>query len=354
VWHSGSPAQPGDLLRTLADEVAKPIESYRALPAWRVRCLQALSNAPAGLSLWTTRFEAASQELSLPDPALAESWDVWQFEEAVREAAAVLVAAAVALDEQYARFHPVTPATLRSTIADTLAVHVKAYDLAEVCIGLGLDPCREGENPFSSKRAYVQSRLLRKMGDDLARIAQAVVDEYGDAELTEMLTRWSAERGLAASPGAVAAGEGLAHLADWDSVRRSWQASLDRVTSDPEGAITQARTMLESVCKHICDERGITYEAAWDLGKLYKTTATAMAIAPDQHSEQVIKQILSGVTTVVGGLAALRNSMSDAHGRGKRAYKAAPRHAKLAVNAAFAAAGFLIDTHVEKAVPKDA
>jgi Abortive infection C-terminus len=76
--------------------------------------------------------------------------------------------------------------------------------------------------------------------------------------------------------------------------------------------------MLESVYKHICDERGMTYESGWDLNRLYKAAASAMSIAPDQHSEQVIKQILSGVTSVVGDLADLRNSMSDAHGRGKR------------------------------------
>lgn len=70
--------------------------------------------------------------------------------------------------------------------------------------------------------------------------------------------------------------------------------------------------------------------------------------SPDQHSEQIIKQILSGAATLVGGLAAMRNALSDAHGRGKRSVGPAPRHAKLAVNAGFAIAGFLIDTHVEK------
>jgi hypothetical protein len=73
-----------------------------------------------------------------------------------------------------------------------------------------------------------------------------------------------------------------------------------------------------------------------------------MEIAPDQHTEQIINEILSGVTTVVGGPAAMRNSLSDSHGRGKASVRPAPRHAKLAVNAGFAVAGFLIDTHVEK------
>lgn len=129
---------------------------------------------------------------------------------------------------------------------------------------------------------------------------------------------------------------------------------MAKVVSDPEGAITATRTTLESVCKHICDERNAPYDDGWDLSKLYKAAASAMDIAPDQHSEQIIKQILSGVTTVVGGIAAMRNSLSDAHGRGKRSVRPAPRHAKLAVNAGFAVAGFMIDTHVEKVRPVQA
>lgn len=150
------------------------------------------------------------------------------------------------------------------------------------------------------------------------------------------------------SPGAAAAAESLAELGDWTAVSRSWNAALTKVTSDPEGAITATRTTLESICKHICDERGVSYEDAWDLSRLYKATAAAMEVAPDQHSEQIIKQILSGAITVVGGLAGMRNALSDAHGRGKRSTGPAARHAKLAVNAGFAIAGFLIDTHVEK------
>jgi len=150
------------------------------------------------------------------------------------------------------------------------------------------------------------------------------------------------------TPGASVAGEGLAKLDDWQAVSKSWSAALNKVTTDPDGAITATRTTLESICKHICDERSVAYEDAWDLSKLYKAAASSMEVSPDQHSEQIIKQILSGAATVVGGLAGMRNALSDAHGRGKGSVGPAPRHAKLAVNAGFAIAGFLIDTHIEK------
>lgn len=81
------------------------------------------------------------------------------------------------------------------------------------------------------------------------------------------------------SPGAAAARERLAGLADWAAVQRNWDAALAKVASDPEGAITAARTTLESVCKHICDDRSVAYEAGWDLGKLHKAAASALEVS---------------------------------------------------------------------------
>jgi hypothetical protein len=48
----------------------------------------------------------------------------------------------------------------------------------------------------------------------------------------------------------------------------------------------------------------------------------------------------------------MRNSFSDAHGRGERPVRLAPRHAKLAADAGFAVADFPLDTHFEKVKPK--
>ncbi len=47
---------------------------------------------------------------------------------------------------------------------------------------------------------------------------------------------------------------------DAANVQAAWSKALDRRSSDPEGAITMARTLLESVCKHILDESAVPYE----------------------------------------------------------------------------------------------
>ena len=128
------------------------------------------------------------------------------------------------------------------------------------------------------------------------------------------------------------------------NVQAAWSKALDRRASDPEGAITMARTLLESVCKHILDEANSPYEDTPDINKLYRLTAEKLKIAPSQHTEQVFKQILGGCTSVVEGLGALRNRLSDSHGKSKAGVKPAPRHAELAVNLAGALAIYLLAT----------
>lgn len=131
---------------------------------------------------------------------------------------------------------------------------------------------------------------------------------------------------------------------DADYVREVWQRALERRAEDPEAAITAARTLLESACKHILDDLDVEYDDKFDLPKLYSLTAKHLNLAPSQHTEQVFRQVLGGCQAVVEGLAYVRNRLSDAHGKGRRPVKPAPRHAELAVNLAGTTATFLIQT----------
>ncbi len=131
---------------------------------------------------------------------------------------------------------------------------------------------------------------------------------------------------------------------DAEHVHQVWLKALARRAEDPEAAITSARTLLESVCKHILDETGTAYEDNADLPKLYHLTSIQLNLAPDQHSEQIFKQILGSCQSIVGGLGAVRNRYGDAHGQGSSPTKPSPRHAELAVNLAGAMSTFLVAT----------
>jgi hypothetical protein len=127
-------------------------------------------------------------------------------------------------------------------------------------------------------------------------------------------------------------------------VQEAWHKALERRANDAEGAITAARTLLESVCKHVLDSTGEPYDDSAELPKLYALTAKQLNLSPSQHTEQLFKQILGGCQTVVEGLGAMRNRHSDAHGKGVTGTKPAPRHAELAVNLSGAMATFLLQT----------
>jgi hypothetical protein len=135
------------------------------------------------------------------------------------------------------------------------------------------------------------------------------------------------------------------HEFDEAGINAAWEKALERKFSDPEGAITLSRTILESVCKHILDEKGIEYDAnRIELSDLYKKTAEELNLSPSQHTEKIFKQILGGCSGIINGLGALRNRLGDAHGKGKMPVKPAPRHAELAVNLSGTMALFLIET----------
>lgn len=119
--------------------------------------------------------------------------------------------------------------------------------------------------------------------------------------------------------------------------------TLARVEEDPDGAITSARSLLESVCKQILEKRFV-HCANDDLPKLHGKVAKELNLAPSAHSEEAVKRILGGCFSVIEGLGALRNSLGDAHGRGLNSVKPDVRHARLAVNFSTAAASYLLET----------
>jgi hypothetical protein len=131
---------------------------------------------------------------------------------------------------------------------------------------------------------------------------------------------------------------------DTEGVHAVWQKALERRHADPDGAITSARTLLETVCKRVLDETGTAYSDRDDLPALYRAVSMQLQIAPSQHTQDTFKRILGGATSVVEGLGSLRNKIGDAHGQGKRPIRPTARHAQLAVNLAGAMATFIVET----------
>lgn len=121
------------------------------------------------------------------------------------------------------------------------------------------------------------------------------------------------------------------------------RAKLD--AEDYEGAITNARTLLERVLVWLEGElsEGPCASYNGDLPRLYKRVNKLLNLEPDRKDlSDNLKQILRGCVSQVDGLASLRNKMSDAH-----AVQYAPRehHARLAINASYTLVDFLFGTY---------
>lgn len=118
--------------------------------------------------------------------------------------------------------------------------------------------------------------------------------------------------------------------------------------NDLDGAITNARSLLEAVMEHII--KGLGHEIPkydGNLLKLYKSLKEHLNLDPNKDMDDLFKQIASGLISCITGVAGISNKTSDRH---CRKYKPLPHHAGLAVNSAFTICKFLLGVFENKKI----
>jgi hypothetical protein len=160
----------------------------------------------------------------------------------------------------------------------------------------------------------------------------------------------------------VAAGGGspvvqtLADVADtisFDTVQRDLARALASAQDDPEDAVTAACSTIESVCRSILIELGEPLPAKKDIKGLYNAVKRPLGLSPDRTDfnteiAEDVRTILSGLSTIVGGIGSLRTHGGDAHGRERGFVRIDPRIARLAIHASSTLTLFLIETWQRK------
>jgi hypothetical protein len=132
--------------------------------------------------------------------------------------------------------------------------------------------------------------------------------------------------------------------------RADWIEASRRIPVDPPGAITAARTMLETTLKTILSERRERDESGGDLGRLVRQTERILGIKPREQSAE--HQILTGLASVIAGVAALSNEAGDRHGTIGGASIDDPTLAELCVNACGTIGILFVELHLlNKAEP---
>jgi Abortive infection C-terminus len=112
---------------------------------------------------------------------------------------------------------------------------------------------------------------------------------------------------------------------------------------DFDGAITNARALIEHLLLAV--EAELSMEPPpfdGDMGRLFNRVRSLLNLDTSRKDiSDSLKQVLTGLTSIVQGLSAMRNKMSDSHGT---TYKPARHHAKLAVNCAMTLADFIFES----------
>lgn len=115
-------------------------------------------------------------------------------------------------------------------------------------------------------------------------------------------------------------------------------------SGDFSGSITNSRALAEQVLLALQKRLpGCSEVNDGDIGKMYRAVQKALHLDPGQKElDTQLRQILSGLASIVTGLGAVRNAAGDAHAR---TYNPAKHHARLALNAAKTLTGFLVETY---------
>lgn len=199
---------------------------------------------------------------------------------------------------------------------------------------------------WEAESDYLVGRLLNALIDYAQETARETTEE----------AKSLAERARAITSRLLAGGPSLGDLKqkakslDANYLAEQIRRMEDSVETDPSLAIGTAKELIETCCKTILSERGQEISGTSDIPTLTKTTLKELNLVPEgvpnaARGADVIKRLLSNLSTIGQGLAELRGLYGTGHGQHGSTTGLTTRHAKLAVGAASTLAVFLFETH---------
>ncbi len=128
---------------------------------------------------------------------------------------------------------------------------------------------------------------------------------------------------------------------------------LQMQVSNPTNAIGMAKELIESCCKTILDEKGITYSKNDDVPQLADKTLSALNLLPSgvqstDRGADAIKAILGNLRAIPSKLAELRNPFGSGHGKSASFQGLEVRHAKLAVGSSITFVDFVWNSYEDQ------
>jgi hypothetical protein len=92
------------------------------------------------------------------------------------------------------------------------------------------------------------------------------------------------------------------------------------------------------------EDENLEMPAAKTIKPLWGVVSKHLGLEPAAMPDDDLKRILSGMSSIVDGVGALRTHAGSAHGAGRKQYRPQSRHARLAINSAHTLAMFILET----------
>ncbi|MFZ2410972.1 MAG: abortive infection family protein [Candidatus Methanoperedens sp.] len=159
---------------------------------------------------------------------------------------------------------------------------------------------------------------------------------------------WVALKGKTESSPSDAEIQKILSNVDAPHIKSAWEKAIDRRVKDPDGALTAARTLIETVCKHILTNLNIEFSENDDINNLYSLTSKALEISASQDIDKESKKIFGNINAIVSGVAFYRNKLGDAHGQYEKNELLINELGELSVNLAGSICTFLIKAFEKK------
>lgn len=257
-------------------------------------------------------------------------------------------------------------------VGTSLGVIRDEFESADIAADLGYNPHLTGERRTLVEQYY--RTLDWKVWADVQKFvtvyenALATLEERAENDPTwagktfKTLQRWIERDGFQYAQGRLNRAGGkhsleqikaVAGAVDLPELQRQIQRIHTAVDTDPALAIGTAKELVETVCRTVLEQRGVSVSDDLDVVSLVKETRKALGLIPDTipsaaRGSEAIRRLLSNLGSVAQGLAEPRNLYGTGHGKAGATRGLAPRHARLAVGAAETLAVFLLETHAER------
>jgi hypothetical protein len=121
---------------------------------------------------------------------------------------------------------------------------------------------------------------------------------------------------------------------------------IEAVEKNPADAIGKSKEFVESCCKTILSEMGVENIDKLNMGQLIKKVKDKLEL---KSKYEEVNQIIGGLSSILSGIAELRNAKGSGHGRNALKFKDPSKiEARLAVDAASALVRFYWTLHKQK------